>query len=93
MAEESVDLRKERAENSTSPAELEKLAEDDDYYVRSAVAENPNTPASMLDKMADDEERYVRQNVARNPYTPAFVLEKEGRKKCWGKSLAEDKDE
>ena len=42
MAEESVDLRKERAKNSTSPAELEKLAEDKDEDVRKAVTENPN---------------------------------------------------
>ena len=91
MAEETSEEREERAKNSTSAEELEKLAEDEDYYVRSAVAENTNTPASLLDKLADDEEEYVRSAVTRNKNTPAAVLEKEGRKKCWGKSLAEDK--
>ena len=38
MAEESGDLRKERAKSSTSPAELEKLAGDEDEYVRSKAS-------------------------------------------------------
>ena len=51
MAEESVKSREERAKNSTSPEELEKLAEDKDKGVRSYVAENVNTPVSMLEKL------------------------------------------
>ena len=37
MAEESVESREERAKSSTSPEELEKLAEDVDVDVRYAV--------------------------------------------------------
>ena len=40
MAEESVESHRERAENSTSPEELEKLAEDKDEDVRYGVAGN-----------------------------------------------------
>ena len=83
MAEESVESREERAKNSTSPAELEKLAEDEDYYVRSAVAENTNTLGLMLDKLGEYEEFLVRSSVAGNPNTPVLLLEK----------LVEDKDE
>ena len=70
MAGESVDLRKERAKNSTSPAELEKLAEDEDEYVRRYVAENANTPVSVLEKLAEDENEDVRKAVATNANTP-----------------------
>jgi hypothetical protein len=38
MAEESVEEREERAKSSTSPEELEKLAEDKTYGVRCSVA-------------------------------------------------------
>ena len=38
MAKESVESRKERAKNSTSPEELEKLAENEDERVRISVA-------------------------------------------------------
>ena len=64
MAEESVDLRKERAKSSTSPAELEKLAKDKAKDVRMAVAENTNTPLSVLEKLAGDEDEYVRSKAS-----------------------------
>ena len=54
MVEESVDLRKERAKSSTSPAELEKLADDEDEHVRIKVAGNLNTPVPVLEKLAED---------------------------------------
>ena len=57
MAEESVDLRKERAKSSTSPEELEKLAGDKDKGVRSYVAENVNTPVSMLEKQKEKDDK------------------------------------
>ena len=81
MAEESVDLRKERAESSTSAAELEKLAEDKHEVVREGVAGNANTPIPQLEKLAEDKEG-VRFYVAGNANTPVSVLEK----------LAEDKN-
>ena len=76
MAEESVDLRKERAKSSTSPAELEKLAEDKDENVRKAVAENVNTPVSLLEKLAGDKDEEVRNAAAENENTPTSALEK-----------------
>ena len=82
MAEENVESRQERARNSTSPEELEKLANDEDQEVRSRVASNTNTPVSLLEKLAEDEDRYVRRSVAANENTPVSVLEK----------LAEDED-
>ena len=48
MAEESVESRKIRAYISIRPWVLEKLAEDEDYWVRSNVASNTNTPVSVL---------------------------------------------
>ena len=83
MAEESVDLRKERAKSSTSPAELEKLAEDKDELVRFYLAGNTNTPISLLEKLAQDEDEDVRSCVAGNTNTPVSLLEK----------LVEDEDE
>ena len=64
MAEERVEEREERAKSSTSPEELEKLAEDEDVNVRMAVAENTNTPVSVLEKLAKDEDEGVRSSVA-----------------------------
>ena len=60
MAEESVESREERAKNSTSPEELEKLAEDEDMFVRKAVVVNSNTPLSVLERLAKDKESRVR---------------------------------
>ena len=60
MAEESVDLRKERAKNSTSPEELEKLGGDENEIVRRYVAGNANTPISLLEKLLEDESEEVR---------------------------------
>ena len=60
MAEENVELREEKARNSTSSEELKKLSEDDESYVRSLVSENSNTPSSVLEKLADDDDYSVR---------------------------------
>ena len=61
MAEESVESREERAKSSTSPEELEKLADDKDYEVRYGVAGNNNTPVSLLEKLSEDKHEAVRQ--------------------------------
>ena len=37
-----------RSKNSTLPDELEKLAEDEEWYVRKRAAANTNTPVHML---------------------------------------------
>ena len=76
MAEENVELRVEKARNSTSSEELKKLSEDDESYVRSLVSENSNTPSSVLEKLADDDDYSVRYGVAQNKNTPVSVLKK-----------------
>ena len=76
MTEENVELRVEKARNSTSSEELKKLSEDDESYVRSIVSENLNTPSSVLEKLADDDDYSVRYGVAQNKNTPVSVLKK-----------------
>ena len=76
MAEENVELRVEKARNSTLSEELKKLSEDDESYVRSLVSENSNTPSSVLEKLADDDDYSVRYGVAQNKNTPVSVLKK-----------------
>ena len=67
MAEESVEEREGRARNSTSPAELENLAKDEDCagpfpaVVRQNVAGNANTPVPVLEKLAEDKDEWVRE--------------------------------
>jgi hypothetical protein len=46
------------------------LASDKKYYVRCAVAENPNCPPEILNKLAADENYNVRRAVAVNPKCP-----------------------
>ena len=59
-----------RANNSTSPEELEKLAKDEDKTVRRWVAANPNAPASLLEKLAADYgRRGPAQRLASNRLT------------------------
>ena len=48
MVKESKESREERAKSSTSPEELEKLAQDKEWGVRIEVDKNVNTPVSML---------------------------------------------
>ncbi|HAE76136.1 MAG TPA: hypothetical protein DCG52_07050 [Alphaproteobacteria bacterium] len=48
---------------------LAKLAEDEDWVVRSFVAENNKTPVSALEKLAGDEDRNVRCKVVQNVNT------------------------
>ena len=69
MAEESVESREERAKNSTSPEELEKLAEDEDYYVRTAVSENTNKHASNKSKRNSIAIRVLSRGVCQKTKT------------------------
>ena len=50
------------------------LAEDDDDYVRLAVAGNPSTPPEILETLAEDDDSFVRLDVAGNPSTPPETL-------------------
>ena len=79
MAELDLELREQLAENSSSAEELEELAEDDEDYVRTLVAENSNTPSSILEKLALDDDTSVRSGVAVNSNTPSSLLEKLAR--------------
>ena len=74
MAKESVEAREEKARNTNSQKELEKLAEDENEDVRRAVAINDNTPVSLLEKLAEDINEDVRSSVASNDKTPLFLL-------------------
>jgi hypothetical protein len=58
---------------STPPETLERLANDEDWYVRSYFAENPNTPSEVLERLANDKSSCVRRFVARNPNTPQYI--------------------
>lgn len=59
---------------STSPAVLKQISEDEDEWVRSAVAENPSTPLEVLERFKDDEED-VRLSLACNPSASASILD------------------
>ena len=70
-------MRRPVAENTNTPVSLlEKLAEDENEYVRCNVAKNTNTPASALEKLAENKESLVRMYVASNANTPVPLLEK-----------------
>ena len=66
----------------SNAAVLDRLAGDEDWGVRRAVAEHPATPAALLERLAGDKESWVRCAVAKNPATPVALLER----------LAGDKD-
>ncbi|MFN3266595.1 MAG: hypothetical protein ACK41E_07125 [Deinococcales bacterium] len=54
---------------------LKKLARDEAWQVRQAVAANPKTPPVVLTKLATDLDRDVREAVAKNPSTPSKPLQ------------------
>ena len=58
---------------NTPPEILERLANDEDFYVRWHVAENHNTPPETLERLANDHFYYVRLGVTRNPNTPQYI--------------------
>ena len=68
--------------NSEDTELLEYFSKDKDYYIRSYVAENKNTPVKMLELLSRDENYYVRSYVAKNKNTPVKIL----------RLLAEDED-
>ena len=56
-------------------AMLERLANDDNWKVRQAIASSLSTPVIWLERLANDEDYQVRQSVARNLSTPVPLLE------------------
>ncbi|MDR3128421.1 MAG: hypothetical protein LBT99_03765 [Bifidobacteriaceae bacterium] len=64
------------AYSKTPPEMLEKLARDENEYVRMEVAESKNTSTKALEKLSYDENKDVRHCVAHNPNTPPETLAK-----------------
>jgi hypothetical protein len=58
------------------PHILEKLARDNKWEFRTAVANNPNTPVSLLELLAVDDDLMVRAAVASNSNTPVNLLKR-----------------
>ena len=56
--------------DNTSSETLDKLAKDDNYYVRLNVAAHPNTSVNTLKKLAKDKHFNVRYSAVKNPNTP-----------------------
>ncbi len=73
---ELVNMKAEKARSSQlSQNDLERFAEDEDYRVRCAVAQNPNLPTWMLERMSRDEHPKVRLIVAQHAQTRPDTLE------------------
>lgn len=73
---ELVNMKAEKARSSQlTQNDLERYAEDEDYRVRCAVAQNPNLPTWMLERMSRDEHPKVRLIVAQHPQTRPDTLE------------------
>ena len=53
---------------------LDKLSKDEDWYVRSKVAENKNTSPEILDRLSKDKNPNVRYGVAINKNTSPETL-------------------
>lgn len=75
ISQMSLDERFSIASKTDTAKELlSRLAEDEDYLVRMAVAKNPCAPETALRHLAEDEYLFVRCSVAQNPATPEDVL-------------------
>ncbi len=62
------------AENTKSIKILKILSTDKNWYIRSTIARNPNTPKEVLKILSTDEDNTVRYFVAMNPNTPKEAL-------------------
>lgn len=61
------------ARTSKNPNTLKTLATDEEWFVRSYVAENPNTPLEVLKILANDEDSIVREYVLENKNTTELI--------------------
>ena len=61
---------------STDINKLTILSKDSNWYIRSLVAGNTNTPVEILSILAKDTDTYVRYYVVQNFNTPIEVLKK-----------------
>jgi len=71
---------------------LEGLINDKDKSVRSAVAENQNTPVALLEDLARDKHVRVRGSVAENQNTPVALLEDLAKDKEVSQYLSEQEE-
>lgn len=62
-----IELRKKVAVITKSKKILSKLAKDEYWFIRYAVAGNPSTSKETLSELAKDEDFDVRKAVAKNP--------------------------
>jgi hypothetical protein len=60
---------------NTSPETLDRLANDEDNWIRCYVVENPNTLPETLARLADDKHGGIRCLVTQNPNTPHYAKE------------------
>ena len=65
----------EEIETETRFFILKALSKDENEYVRTNVAKNPNTSPEILEKLSQDDDNWVRESVALNPNTPPEILE------------------
>jgi hypothetical protein len=82
IGEADRDQRRQAAESST-PAVLRALADDEDPGVRARVALNPSTPLDLLPALELADEQPVRIALAQNPNTPLELLETLARDYSW----------
>ena len=61
------ELLAELAKHIDIPESLSELANDEEWYIRCIVAENPNTPPNALSKLAEDNSAAVRKLAKSNP--------------------------
>lgn len=64
----------DEARITNNMAVLLKCANNDDWYLRAAVASNPNLPVDLIVKLADDSDYLVRGAAYSNPSIPSQEL-------------------
>jgi hypothetical protein len=72
---EVSELRQIAARFSSTESRLRALVDDAAWYVRFAVARNPNASADMLELLSKDHDPRVRRAIAQNPRTPYYAIE------------------
>ncbi|ASY30178.1 LPD38 domain-containing protein [Taylorella equigenitalis] len=64
------------SQNNLTPEVFDILADDEEWYVRKAVARNPNTSKETLEKLVNGNDSDVKKAVAENPNIPLEMLKK-----------------
>ena len=86
------EITQDAARVYSAAAVLERLAGDEDSWVRLAVAQNPATPVALreqlLERLVGDADSSVRSAVAAHPATPVALLERLAGDADWKVRLA-----